>query len=59
MRNENGLQGFPSQVTAFLHSTGIVYYLDAGLNIIEAQFSLNLGGKGIPQHHNPVKSSYS
>ena len=34
-------------VSAFLHSTGTVYYLAAGLSMIGALFSLNRGGKGM------------
>ena len=34
-------------VTTFLHSTGIVYYLAAGLSIIGALFSLNCGGNKV------------
>ena len=33
-------------VTSFLHSTGTVYYLAAGLSIIGTLFSLNRGGQG-------------
>ena len=36
-------------VTSFLHSTGTVYYLAAGLSLIGAFFSLNRGGKAIPK----------
>jgi len=34
-------------VSVFLHSSGTVYYLAAGLSMIGALFSLNRGGKGM------------